>query len=284
MLWGAAVGTAVLVVLLVLLLVVEEEGEEEEGSAGSASDLQIEKQCGVFYIYPGQGTDGTPAYEFAHPANTGHQSCPFDGIWFCGGMGLAKGEKGYGKGAKGEKEVAKGMKEVAKRLSEGKGAVARSLADLQELGLVRSVEAVKERYERNPKQKQLRDEALAKRQDWKKMSGQVRKRDYKRRKVWRQGEGPEGTKGQSGGDWQWQGGSGEAGEWGEEGLWQDPKDNAGKGVADESSAKTHVGAPASHVVTAGEKKGKGTCRHFLSDNGCHRGEKCRFSHAAAGAV
>jgi hypothetical protein len=277
----------------------EDNDDEEQGSdsADGAGDLKIERECGVFYVYPGQGDGGNPAYDFAHPAGTGHQSCPFDGIWFCGGMGLARGEKGYGKGlAKGEKEVAKALKEVAKAVGArgtgggggkvaSQGAVARSLADLQTLGLVRSAEAVKERYEKNPKQKQLRDEALAKRKFAKKMSGQVRKRDYKRRKVWKQGEGPEGSRagGDAGGDWgrggKWQ--QDDTGDWGEEGLWQDPTESGDAGTKADTDAGGRAGAKkeASADASAGGKA-KPVCRHFLSDKGCHRGFKCRFSHGS----
>ena len=46
---------------------------------GPLADL--EREAGVFYVSP------TTRYSFAHPEATGHDTSPFQAIWFCGGFG-----------------------------------------------------------------------------------------------------------------------------------------------------------------------------------------------------
>ena len=46
------------------------------------------------------------------------------------------------------------------------------------------------------------------------------------------------------------------------------------------SGDVATGSVVSGACAASKKGDKPTCRHFFSEKGCHRGDKCRFSHVA----
>jgi hypothetical protein len=107
---------------------------------------ELEEAAGAFYICP------HAKYEFKHPDDSGRPTAPFFGIWFCGGWptetaaasAVAAVERVQAKGAPGG----------------GRPVVLRSLAELQQHGLVPTPAAARERIMSNPKQRAHRDAAL----------------------------------------------------------------------------------------------------------------------------
>eukprot|EP01052_Picozoa_sp_SAG31_P043368 SAG31_NODE_7202_length_1756_cov_2.165963_1_plen_190_part_00 len=109
----------------------------------------------VFVVSPENYPQKSRRYEFKHPdENKQEQTAPFFGIWFCGGFGSVK-----------QSAIAAIEKAIGKRVAASKTqrpAVLSSLSELREHAIVASEQELKQRLLTNPKQRALRDAALAK--------------------------------------------------------------------------------------------------------------------------
>lgn len=226
------------------------------------------RECGrethlVFYVC-GRGDGGRPAkYTFDHVRGAGLPQAPFFGVWICGGFGDVRATEGaerrtarswaegyweadsswYACRPRGAAPAGEGAVEVewtdgthgaiSARELRGGCCVFSSTRELEEAGLLRSAEEVRQRQESNPKQRALREAAQEERK--------------RRRLAAREAEGGKRRRG-----------------------------------GDKRQYTSALDVAPGTVEKAGTTSlPKNVCRHFFSELGCSRGEKCRFVHTKA---
>lgn len=123
----------------------------------SVLSTELELKAGVFYICPGE------KYEFL-AAGTARDTAPFFGIWFCGGLGPQ--DQGGDCTAGIEQACAAVGRVQDLRAAKKEGylptLVLKSLSELRNAGLVRTVEQDRERQQANPVQRVRREKAIKK--------------------------------------------------------------------------------------------------------------------------
>lgn len=220
-------------------------------SAAVGGAEAAESGAQVFYVCR-RGSRGEPAkYEFDHVAGAGKKTCPFFGLWFCGGFGqltaraVRRSTRGWGEAYwehDGRWHAACPLKPDSSAAADvlwddgtsstlpseclrGGRFVFTSLGALEAAGLSRSEAEARHRQETNPEQRKRREIAL-------------RARD----KLRADAAAAEGGK--------------------------------RRRLTDKRTYVKHEGSEPAAAAAPN------VCRHFFSSWGCSRGEHCRFSHAA----